>query len=267
LLFRAGTDDPALTLIYLNHGRRHYDRHPVPPYPRQAWEFQAVTHGRIQPVIPGVETASSARRLWVFPPGSTHGWTGPSGRSARVAVAHFDHVPPALAEAVGHYPLTTLPLAAARAGRFERDAARLARDFRRPTRNSLLRFDRLLIDLALLVLERCTIERPVHDESHRVVSRALGWYAARMAERPTVDDVAEAVGLSSSQLRRVFAATGADAPLAVMRRMQADRAGALLRHSDLPLDEVASTCGYGGPPSFSRGFRAITGTPDRKSVV
>jgi len=250
-----------VSLVYLSHGPRRYDRRPIAVAPRHAWEFQAVVKGRIQPLINGVRTEPAARRLWVFPPGSTHGWSSPDRSPARVAVAHFDQAPPALVEAIGALPLASVPLTQRQAITLEREVTLLADDYRRPTRASELRFDRLRLDLSLLVLGRADIDRPLHDENTRVVSRALGWYAARMADRPTVDDVAEAVGRSSSQLRRVFAATGSPPPLAVMRRLQAERAQSLLRHTDLSLPDIAEACGYGGPSAFSRGFRAVAGKP------
>lgn len=250
-----------MAMVYLSHGVRRYDVKPIPPDPRRAWEFEAVVSGSIQPVIPGARTSASPRRLWVFPPGSPHGWTGPGGREARIVVAHFNRVPDELAAIAADAPMTTVAIDAAEARRLERAVVALAASRRRPTIASTLRAERLLLDLTLLVIDRLGVDRPVRDANARIVNQALGWYAAHMSDRPTVDDMAREVGCSSSQLRRIFAAAGSVPPLAAMRRLQAERADGLLRHGDLSLGEIARSCGYGSPSAFSRGFRAVRGRP------
>ena len=80
-------------LIYLGTGERHYGDNPLAFQRRRAWEFQAVLKGKIGLSLPEGVQPVQARRLWIFPPGHTHGWVGEKGRASDVAVFHFSSAP------------------------------------------------------------------------------------------------------------------------------------------------------------------------------
>lgn len=71
--------------------------------------------------------------------------------------------------------------------------------------------------------------------------------------------LARRVGLGPSQLRRLFAARYGCAPSAWLLRLRLERARELLAATDLPVAEVAATCGFADPFWFSRVFRRETG--------
>lgn len=229
------------------------------PNRRGGWEFQAVVAGRCAP-IDRIDQAPPlrGRRLWVFPPGDLHGWVGEPGKPCRIAVAHFDGV----LEPLQQHGRIEVALSAAEARRVEKLILQLIPDYRRPTTLTPLRVQRVLIELTLLALSGTT-ERP-HDFASTKVNQAMAWFTEHMDSGPSVPEIARAVHVSPSHLRRLFAEAGADAPLTEMRRLQHQRAEHLLRHTDLPLHQAAEACGFHSASDFSRVFRKATGHPPSK---
>ena len=78
---------------------------------RVNWEFFAVVSGQCAPVLPKQENALlKANTLWVFAPGSAHGWTGNEKHRAYITAFHFGVVPPQLEAAVLAQGHLVLPL-------------------------------------------------------------------------------------------------------------------------------------------------------------
>ncbi len=90
---------------------------------------------------------------------------------------------------------------------------------------------------------------------------------ARLADPPSVAELAEAAGVSPAvltrQVRRVFGL----APRQMVLRARLDHAGQLLTTTTLPLSEVAYATGFYDQPSFTRTFAAHTGeTPQQRRL-
>ncbi len=242
-------------LRYLNFGERWYGDRLVTPYRRAHWEFQAVVAGRCAPTDEAGRAADplARRRLWGFPPGHLHGWTGEPGQTCRIVVGHFESVPDIL-HSQRSRGMIARDLSPAEARRVEHLLLGLIADYRKPTNLSRLRFERAVIELTLLVLSGTRDERPT-DFAGEKVAQALAWYREQMERRPSIDDVARAVFISPSQLRRLFAQTGTGSPRREMKRLQLDRAMRMVRRGHEPLDHVARACGFGSASDFSRVYR------------
>lgn len=76
----------------------------------------------------------------------------------------------------------------------------------------------------------------------------------------TVDDVAAAVGLSRSQLSRLFYATYQIGPAERLRQLRIELARHLLSTTTLSVKEVAHACGFVRANHFGRVFQQVTGT-------
>ena len=72
--------------------------------------------------------------------------------------------------------------------------------------------------------------------------------------------IAEAVGLSRSQLTRLSVRHRGVGPAEMLRRARVDRARHLLRTSTLAIKEVARVCGFVSQNHFSRVYFETTGT-------
>jgi len=76
----------------------------------------------------------------------------------------------------------------------------------------------------------------------------------------TVDDIAGAVGLSRSQLSRLFYDAYQLGPAERLRQMRIELARHLLSATTLSIKEVAHACGFTRANHFGRVFKEITGT-------
>ncbi|QQE10013.1 helix-turn-helix transcriptional regulator [Planctomycetota bacterium] len=247
-------------LVYIAHGTRRYHQQPVIPHPRNAWEFQAALKGKIFPVIPGRKTSASSRRLWVFPPNHIHGWAGIPKEEACVGVAHFDHVPHILHNAVNGSHGVSISLSVSLANHLIRSFSELEEHTSKRHEHLDLRAQHLLLELTLLVLDDLKISDKDHtDQAKTLVQRCMGWYAANIIDRPTVHEMAEAHGYSASQLRRLFEQSGVSSPFKAMHKIQLERAKYLLNNTDESLSRIAYLSGFASLSAFSRAIKHMTG--------
>jgi AraC family transcriptional regulator len=102
-----------------------------------------------------------------------------------------------------------------------------------------------------------------HPELPRLLP-ALELINQRLGDpRLTVTGLARQVCLSEVQLRKLFRRVTGMSPARFVQRRRLERACALLRLSDMKIDEIAERCGFAGAPYFFRVFKAWTHTSPR----
>lgn len=79
------------------------------------------------------------------------------------------------------------------------------------------------------------------------------------ARQWTVSDMATAVHLSPSQLRRVFVEAFGKAPIAYLTMVRTERMAKLLRSTDQPIKQIAAQLGWADPDFAARQFRRNLG--------
>ncbi|MCZ7643757.1 MAG: AraC family transcriptional regulator [Planctomycetota bacterium] len=92
-------------------------------------------------------------------------------------------------------------------------------------------------------------------------ARAEDAIRERAAGGLTAAELAEALHVSPTQLRRVFNAARGLPPKAALTAWRLDEAKRLLREGRLNAGEVAARVGYASLPRFSAAFKAATGEP------
>lgn len=97
--------------------------------------------------------------------------------------------------------------------------------------------------------------RPLRGEARQVASLLSG----RIARRWTTCELAEAVHLSPSQLRRVFADAYGKSPIAYLTMLRVERMADLLQTTDSPIALIANTVGWSDPDFAARQFRRSLG--------
>lgn len=96
---------------------------------------------------------------------------------------------------------------------------------------------------------------------HAALVEAAGAFVSGNLERPfTIEDVAQAVGCSESYLRAAFRVTVGTSFGRYLHQARLHRAEGLLVTSDASVTEIAEHCGYESVSSFSRAFKAFTGS-------
>lgn len=89
--------------------------------------------------------------------------------------------------------------------------------------------------------------------------KAMWYIRAQLQGGVTVQQVADFVGLSRSQLFRAFKAASGVSPSAAIAHARAAMAKGMLKHSDLSLVQIALSCGYASAAHFCTAFRRDTG--------
>jgi AraC family transcriptional regulator len=103
--------------------------------------------------------------------------------------------------------------------------------------------------------------RPVQGGlTPRTARRCCDYLRAHLAEEVSIGTLATLAGLSPFHFARAFKTTTGLPPAAWQRRLRAERAQEMLRHTDVPVGEIAVAVVYETPQAFARMFRAETGT-------
>ncbi|KAB1643055.1 helix-turn-helix transcriptional regulator [Gulosibacter chungangensis] len=97
--------------------------------------------------------------------------------------------------------------------------------------------------------------RPLRDEARHVAELLSG----ELDRRWSVPELAGAVHLSPSQLRRVFTASFGKSPIAYLTMLRAERMAHLLKVTDSPISVIAVSVGWGDPDFAAQQFRRSIG--------
>lgn len=249
-------------LRYLSSGQRSFGDTPMPLHARVNWEFYAILRGRAAPILKGNESpALASERLWVFPPGHVHGWCGESGRECSVVVMHFSSVPTALERLVSERGYITVPLTKGEARTIERIGRSLSKHYWHPMLVSSVVCERALMDLALILLRHApeSSDSAEAGVSLNRVIEAENWLRRRLGESPSISGAATQVGLSPSQLRRLFWRVRKKTPKQILNRLRFERAMSLMAETDAKLQWIAHQCGFANATSFCRAFQRFNG--------
>ncbi|WP_166789239.1 MULTISPECIES: GlxA family transcriptional regulator [unclassified Cryobacterium] len=105
------------------------------------------------------------------------------------------------------------------------------------------------------------IERPLaHQAAADPIAVASTWALENLGEDLGVDRLAAAAHMSRRTFVRTFRnATGAT-PAAWVRSRRLDEARRLLETSDLSVDQIAASCGFGNPVTLRQNFAAAFGS-------
>lgn len=97
------------------------------------------------------------------------------------------------------------------------------------------------------------------DDTVRSLSRLAAFVQHRLADPPTVAELAAAAGCSPSTLDRRLRRVHTLSPQQYVLRARIDHAAALLAGTGLPLADVARAAGFYDQASFTRTFGRLTG--------
>ncbi|MBB5801374.1 transcriptional regulator GlxA family with amidase domain [Saccharothrix ecbatanensis] len=105
------------------------------------------------------------------------------------------------------------------------------------------------------------IERPLSPQSvNDPIAVVSEWALRHLAEPLPVERLAGVAHLSRRTFIRAFQASTGITPAAWVRRQRLDEARRLLESTDLPIDQVAATCGFGSTVTMRQLFAAAFDT-------
>jgi AraC family transcriptional regulator len=242
---------------------------------RTNWEFYAVIEGPCGLRFSDQdEPVAHEKTLWIFAPECSHAWANDGANAYHRVSLQFGSVPYPLDEIVRQRGgWLTKKLSQPELDRLQTLATELEPHFCQPTLASPLHFQRALAELALLVLggQELSSQQPtLTDLSNFKIERALSWYAEHLNRSPSVKQVADAIHISPSHLRRLFWQTRRTSPKAQFRQLRLEKARELMGRTSLTLEEIARHCGYASASHFCREYKAVnhfTPTTWRKRLI
>ncbi|MFV0338748.1 MAG: hypothetical protein ACK5LK_10975, partial [Chthoniobacterales bacterium] len=225
-------------LRYLNSGIRHFGKLHIAAHKRPNWEFYVVLKGRCGvyfeenpdlPVANCDKLPLKESHLWVFPPNHSHGWYGESQTPCDVAVFHFNQVPKLLEDVFENREFLDTSLSAKDRWNIRDMLSILKTDYEKPATLGSLVAERTLLDLSLKVLSSIpsTSLQTTEQKALQKVEAAMKWFTEHMQERPTFRDVAAAVHVSTTHLRKFFAEIREETPHDAMKQARFDAASQL----------------------------------------
>ncbi len=254
---------------------RHFAIGPVrwkqkmPCHTRTNWEFYAVLKGRAGLRFDDAQPwGPQPLSLWVFAPDCSHGWANFGGAEFTRLVLHFSTIPEQLADLVRKQcGWLQRPLSVDEAAQLHAMGEALRPHFHQPTRLSHLHVQRHLMTLTLMLLEQ-TVTEPagpaLTDLAALKIEQAIEWYGGHLSERPTVEQVADAVHVSPSHLRRLFLRVHQISPKEAFQRVRVERAHELMAGTVLTLEAIAAATGYASASHLCREHRSLCEfTPSR----
>ncbi len=112
------------------------------------------------------------------------------------------------------------------------------------------------------VLQRANLALAARRRQDGLVAQVSQVLASRLHLRPTMADVADALGLTARTLRRRLSQLGIDY-LALQQQMQQQRAQSLLAAGERSIQQIAADVGFASTPAFHRAFLRWTGDTPR----
>lgn len=85
------------------------------------------------------------------------------------------------------------------------------------------------------------------------------YYRQQNNEMVAVKEMAARAGLSREHFSRAFRKETGTGPAAYLRELRIARAAALLKRTDMPVSEIAGSCGFASARQFSKTFRHFRG--------
>jgi methylphosphotriester-DNA--protein-cysteine methyltransferase len=109
--------------------------------------------------------------------------------------------------------------------------------------------------------KRCRPELPggAPEADRRFAEQVLAVMRVRLSEPMSLDELAAAVGASTSSFAHRFRAIDGRTPMEALRDLRVERARALLVESELPVLHIALRAGFQSLSAFTRAFRQRTG--------
>jgi len=123
----------------------------------------------------------------------------------------------------------------------------------------------LAIALATRLLQNHTVWKAQYPSVQTglppyLCDRAIEFIESHLDQPFTLDQLADALGMSVFYFSRQFKQSMGVAPHQYVTRRRIERAKELLWHSQLPITEIALQVGFATPSAFTRLFRQMTGT-------
>ena len=259
-------------LLYRNQGQRRFGLRPIAPYPRKAWEFQFITEGKCSILIRESNVTREeplvGPALLISGPDCVHGWGGRPSDVCQAMIFHFDDMDFTVRTLLGprgyrrlRFSPTEIPMLQALYDRCN-EARKTVGTTPPEMQKRAGFFEPMIYRIVAIELELFFLRHipkaelgPVPNFAETKVAEALAWYEANLVRSPTAADVARAVHISPTHLRRLFHKSRGVSPQTVFTQVQFERVKWLMRDPAMTLQQIGESSGFGSSSAFSRAFK------------
>lgn len=259
-----------MLLGYCNDGKRLYDpghpsKHYVYPHTRKDWAFHFILSGNCIRVNREnkvtKEEPMTGPMVSVSGPECIHGWSAKPNDICSVLIFHFDDADYNLRQVIPRTGYRSMPFPASEIPRLRGLFERCIQTRRRHDPLASMIYEIVSMELTVFFLSLLprTEVAPNVDFSESKVMEALAWYKANLSRGPHIEEVAHAVHLSSTHLRRLFHRVWRMSPQQAFTHAQFERARELMLDPIISLERIAESAGFGSASAFSRAFKTEFG--------
>ena len=247
-------------LTFVKYGWNHYTQdlrktgkvHPHGP----DWEFMACLDGCMCEDLERSGNTQEMRghTLWVFPAWYSHGWC--SDAPCERVVAHFSAVPGKLQELIPQRGYYRVAITDEDCGRLRTLAAAAISAHTHATELQPLQDETILGELSLMALREAT-PAPISgkDLAIQKVQMAINWYTHNIQDRPVESEIAHAVNVSPSYLRRLFHLHTGSSPKEAFTRIRMEMVLRMLETQEMTLDAISERTGFSSASTLSRAVK------------
>lgn len=157
------------------------------------------------------------------------------------------------------------PIASERQERLAQIMAMIETEIRAPGFAADLMIDGLVRAIGAILVRHESL--PLVDDSSRIhlspvrLARVIDFIESRLDEEISLADMATVAGLSAFHFSRVFKMATGETPYHFLGSRRLGRARSLLLNSELPLAELALSCGFASQSHFTAAFTKAMGMP------
>jgi AraC-like DNA-binding protein len=244
-------------LRYLVFGERNFFTYPDPGGKRFSWEIFILFKGKCWPETPdGRRIGNQNTNFWIHPANVDYHWRS-NDMTCRRAAIHFSSMPETVEDLMPQNDSLGVTLTQEELKSAERLVAEIQPHYLAPTKISPLVFERNMIDLCLLAMKSLGTERMVSldNSPYSRIERAIAFYMQNIRRNPKIDEIARAVNLSTSHLRRMFFLVRNMTPHHYFHSLRMKRVADHVSTTDDTLHEVARQYGFSDATDLCRAFK------------
>lgn len=234
------------------------------PHAHNTHEVVLIRTGSSMFQVAGDVRLVSAGDVVLIAKGAPHAFRPEPPRAIGFTGVTFHHLSPPLAAVLEESgPCAVFRLTQSDAATFTELCSRIRRELAGSLSFASMACDGLLHQIAVTLLRASLAagNAPViTGEMEATVDRAIGWINEHAHDQEvTVEDIARAVHVSASHLRRLFRLMVGSGPKRYLTSVRLQAAKSFMLQGNCKLEEVARVCGFADARRFSAAFKGQFG--------
>ena len=253
-----------MILSYVRSGERNFHQRKVPLNNRAVYEFFLIRKGEAYRTTEESRDCFTPGELIISSPASNHGWDGDPEVVCVYEVFHFSRVPEVLRQILDKQEFISVKLNENEIEEFRNGTNTLKDRYASQDTKDFFNAEMAVLRYSLFALEHYKHDHPdklglskIMYHNQMIINNALTYYQENLGA--TLQEVADSLGYSVSQLRRIFTKKYKKSPQVVFTEARMQFALGLVVGTDLDFTSISIKMGYKDLSLFSRAFKSHFG--------